>query len=207
MGHGDGHHAPIVVDKEAEGVPFAWVTPSFKGITRCFQVNLYVGHKVKNPFWGVEVGLDVVDYESYIDVSNLLMLVIHLEDKENGCCPAELEGALHHGGHKHTLCNEFLQVVKGNALHAEGTLYGAEADVPQVETILAEESVPWYGPLAGELQEYPVEVECSHPKEQVGNLLQAYVVWYTWDNMHKRKMTYKLTLDAMDDNTRRTTCG
>ena len=70
-----------------------------------------------------------------------------------------------------TLCNEFLQVVKGNALHVEGTLDGAEADVPQVETNLAVESVPRYGTLAGELQEYPVEVECGHMKEQVGSLL------------------------------------
>ena len=99
------------------------------------------------------------------------MLVICLEDKENGCCPTELEGALHCGGHKCTLHNEFLQVVKGNALHVEGTLDGAEADVPQVETILAVESVPQYGTLAGELQDYPVEVECGHLKEQAGSLL------------------------------------
>ena len=99
------------------------------------------------------------------------MLVIHLEDKENGCCPAELKGALHHRGYKHALCDEFLQVVKGNALHVEVVLYRAEADVPQVETILAVESVPWYGTLAGKLQEYPVEVECGHLKEQVGSLL------------------------------------
>ena len=109
-------------------------------------------------------------YESYVDVSDLLMLVIHLED-ENGCHPAELEGTLCHGGHKHALCYKFPQVVKGNALHVEGMLYRAEVDVPQVETILAVESVPQYGTLAGELQEYPVEVERGHLKEQVGSLL------------------------------------
>ena len=135
------------------------------------------------------------------------MLVICLEDKENGCSPTELESALCYGGHKYALCNEFPQVVQGNALHAECTLYGAEADVPLVETVLAEESVPRYGTLAGELQEYPVEVEHSHLKEQAGSLLQVYVAWYTRDNMHKRKMTYKLTLDAMGDNMQRTTCG
>ena len=205
--HGDGHHAPIVVDKETEGTPLAQVTPGFKGIMCRFQVDLYVRHEVKNLFWGIEVGLDAADYESYLDISDLLMLVICLEDKENGCCPTELEGALCHGGHKHTLCDEFPQVVKGNALHAEGMLYGAEVYVPQVETVLAEESVLWYGTLAGELQEYLVEVECSHLKEQVGNLLQACVVRYMQDNMHKRKLTYKLTLDAMDDNMWRTTCG
>ena len=99
------------------------------------------------------------------------MLVIHLEDKENSCHPAELKGALCHGGHKHALYEEFPQVVKGNALHVEGVLYGAEEDVPQVETVLAVESVPRYGTLAGELQEYPVEVECGHLKEQAGSLL------------------------------------
>ena len=44
--HGDRHYAPIVVDKEAEGVPLARVTPGFKGITHHFQVNLYVRHEV-----------------------------------------------------------------------------------------------------------------------------------------------------------------
>ena len=45
--HGDGHYTPIVVDKEAEGVPLAQVTPSFKGIACHFQVNLYGGTKPK----------------------------------------------------------------------------------------------------------------------------------------------------------------
>ena len=115
----------------------------------------------------------MVDHESYVDVGDLLMLVVCLEDEENGCSPAELEGALHHGGHKCVLSDEFPQVVKGDALHVEGKLYGTEADVPQIETILAVEGVPRDGTLAGELQEYPIEVECSHLKGQVGNLLQA----------------------------------
>ena len=135
------------------------------------------------------------------------MLIVCLEDKENGCSPTELKSALHHRGHKHALCDEFPQIVQGNLLHAEGMLYGAEVDVPQVETILAVEGIPWYGNLAGELQECLVEVECSHLKEQVGNLLQAYAAQYAWDNMHKRKLMYKLTLDATDDNMRRTMCG
>ena len=113
----------------------------------------------------------MVYYKSYVDVSDLLMLVICLEDKKYGCHPTEFEGALHHGGHKHALCNEFLQVVKRNALHVEGMLDWAEADVPQVEAILAVESVPQYGTFAGDLQEYPVEVECSHLKEQARSLL------------------------------------
>ena len=43
-----------------------------------------------------------------------------------------------------------------------GALDGVEADVPQVETILAMESVPRNGPLAHELEEYLAEVECGH---------------------------------------------
>ena len=109
--------------------------------------------------------------EPYIDVSDLLMLIIHLEDEEYGCHPPELEGARHCKGHKRTLCNEFPQVVQGNALHVEGTLDGAEVNVPQVETILAVESVPGYGTLVGKLQEYLAEVECGRLKEQVGSLL------------------------------------
>ena len=123
--------------------------------------------------------LDAADYESYIDVGDLFMLVICLKDKVNGCSPTELEGALHHRGHKCTICGKFPQVVKGNALHVEGMLYRAEADVPQVETVLAVEGVPQYGTLAGEFQEYLVEVERGHLKEQAGSLLQAYVAWYT----------------------------
>ena len=110
-------------------------------------------------------------YKSYVDIGDLLMLVVHLEDEENGCCPAELEAIPHHRGHKCALCNEFLQVVKGNALHIEGTLYRAEVGVPQVKTILAVESVPQCGTHASEVQEYLVEFECGHLKEQVGSLL------------------------------------
>ena len=98
-------------------------------------------------------------YEPYVDICDLLVLVICLEDEEYGCHPAELKGALHHRGHKCALCDKFPQVVQGNALHVEGTLDGAEANVPQVETIMAVEKVPGYGTLAGKRQEYPAEVE------------------------------------------------
>ena len=60
----------------------------------------------------MEVGPDTVHYEPYIDIGDLLMLVIHWEDEEYGCHPTELEGALHHRGHKHALCDEFLQIGK-----------------------------------------------------------------------------------------------
>ena len=168
---GDQHYTPIVVDKEAEGTPLTQITSSFKDIVHRFQVDLYVRHRVQNLFRGVEAGLNVAHYESYVDDGDLLMLVICLEDKEYGCCPAELKGALHHRGHKCALCDEFLQVVQGNVLHVEGMLDGAEVNVPQVETVLAVESVPGYGTLAGKLQEYLAEVECGHLKEQVGSLL------------------------------------
>ena len=178
--HGDRHYAPIVVDKEAEGASLTQITSSFKGITCRFQVDLYVGHEVQDLFWGIEVGLDTAYYESYVDVSDMLMLVICLEDKEYGCHPTELDCALCHRGHKRTLCDMFPQVVQGNALHVEGTLDGTEANVPQVEPILAVESVSGYGTLAGKLQEYPAEVVCSHLKEQVESLLEAEAARYMW---------------------------
>ena len=137
----------------------------------CFQVDLYVRHEVQDLFWGVVLGLNTVYYESYIDVGDLLVLVVHLEDEEYGFHPTELKGSLCHRGHKCALCDELPQVVQGNALHVKGALDGAEVDVPQVETILAVESVPRYGTLACKLEEYPAEVECGHLEEQVESLL------------------------------------
>ena len=127
-----------------------------------FKVDLYVRHEVQDLFWGIEAGLNMTYYKSYVDVGDLLMLVVHLEDEEYGCCPTKLEGAIHCRRHKCAFHNELPQVVQGNALHVKGVLDGAEADVPQVETILAMENVPRNGPLAHELEEYPVEVECGH---------------------------------------------
>ena len=143
-----------------------------------FQVNLYVGHKVQDLFWGIEVGIDVAYYESYVDISDLLVLVICLKDKEYGCHPTGLKGALHRGRHKHTLCDELPQVVQGNTLHVKGVLGGAETDVPQVETILAVENVPRYRTLTCELEEYLAEVECGHLEEQVESLLQEGAAQY-----------------------------
>ena len=176
---GDQHHALIVVDKEAKGVLPTWITSSYKGITCHFKVDLYVRHEVQDLFWGIEAGIDVAYYESYVDVGDLLVLVIHLKDKEYGCHPTELEGALHCGRHKRALCDELPQVVQGNALHVKGALDGAEVDVPQVETILAVESVPRYRTLTRKLEEYSAEVECGHLEEQVESLLQEGTVWYT----------------------------
>ena len=57
-------------------------------------------------------------------------------------------------------------------------LDGEGADFPQVETILAVESVPRYRTLICELEEYPAEVECSHLEEQVESFLQEGAVQY-----------------------------
>ena len=103
-------HAPIVVDKEAKGVPLTWITSSFKDISCCFKVDLYVRHEVQHLFWGVEVGLNTAYYESYVDVGDLVMLVVHLEDEEYGSHPT-LEGAILHRRHKCTFCDELPQVV------------------------------------------------------------------------------------------------
>ena len=99
------------------------------------------------------------------------MSVIHLEDEEYGCHPTELKGALHCRRHKCTLHDELSQVVQGNVLCAKGALDEAEVDVPQVETILAMESVPRNGPLAHELEEYLAKVECGHLELPVESLL------------------------------------
>ena len=65
-------------------------------------------------------------------------------------------------------------------LHVKGVLDGAEVDVPQVETILAVESVPRYRTLTHKLEEYSAEVECSHLEEQTESLLQEGAAQYTW---------------------------
>ena len=151
---GDRHHALIVVDKEAKGMPPTWITSSFKGVVCCFQVDLHVRHEVQDLFWGIEAGINMAYYESYVDIGDLLMLVICLKDEEYGFHPTELKGALCHRRHKHALCDELPQVVQGNALYVKGALDGAEADIPQIEVILAVESVPRYRTLTRELEEY-----------------------------------------------------
>ena len=162
----DGHCTPIVVDKEAEGVPLVRVTLSFKGITCCFQIDLFIGHKVPNLVWGIEAGLDAVDHKFYVDISDLLMLVICLEDEKNGCRPTELKGALQHEGGINTLSDKSPQAVKRDALHAEGLQYGAEANVPQVESVLALDGIPQDGALVIQLQKNVVKVKCGHLKDK-----------------------------------------
>ena len=107
----------------------------------------------------------MVDHESHIDVSDL-MLVICLEDEENGCSLTELGGTLQCGGHECTLSDESPQAVKRDALHVEGLQYGTEMNVSKVESILAPEGVPWDEALVSQLQKNVVKVKCGHPKEK-----------------------------------------
>ena len=47
----------------------------------------------------------------------------------------------------------------------EGSPYGTEVNVPQVESVLALEGVPWDGALVSQLQKNVVKVKCGHLKE------------------------------------------
>ena len=94
------------------------------------------------------------------------MLAICLEDQENGSSLTELGRALWHEGHEHALSDESPQMVKTDVLHAEGLPYGTEVNVPQVESDLALEGVPWDGALVGQHQKNAVKVKCGHLKEK-----------------------------------------
>ena len=50
-------------------------------------------------------------YESYVDIGDLLILVICLEDEEYGCHPTKLKGAICRRRHKCIFHNKLLQVV------------------------------------------------------------------------------------------------
>ena len=69
-------------------------------------------------------------------------------------------------GHEHVLGDEFLQMVKRDALHVVGLPYGTKVNVPQVESILALEGVPRDGALVHQHQKNAVKVKCSHLKEE-----------------------------------------
>ena len=103
---------------------------------------------------------------SPIDLSDPFMLAIHLEDQEKGGSPTELERALQCRGHECILSDESPQTVKRDVLHAEGSPYGTEANLPQVESILALEGVLWDGTLVHQHQKNVVKVKCSHLKEK-----------------------------------------
>ena len=110
------------------------------------------------------MGLDPADDESHIDICDPFMLAICLEDQENSGSPAELGRALRHGGHECTLGDEFPQMVKRDALHVEGLSHGTKANIPQIESILALEGVPWDGALVCQHQKNLVKVKCRHLK-------------------------------------------
>ena len=77
------------------------------------------------------------------------------------------------GGHEFTLSDEFPQMVKRDVLHVEGSSYGTKVNVPQIESVLTPESVPWDGALVFQHQKNPVKVKCHHLKwEKVERLFQ-----------------------------------
>ena len=63
------------------------------------------------------------------------------------------------GGHECTLGDEFLQMVKRDALHVEGSSYGTKANIPQIESVLTLEGVTQDGALV-----QPVKVKHHHLK-------------------------------------------
>ena len=85
---GDGHGVPIVADKEAKGAPLAGVTPGLKSIAHHLEVTLYVLNKVQDLVWSIQAGIDPA--EPHIDICDPFMLVICLEDQEDGGSPTEL---------------------------------------------------------------------------------------------------------------------
>ena len=101
------------------------------------------------------MGIDPADHEPHIDVCDPFVLAIHLEDQEDGSSPTELGRTLRQWGHERALGDEFLQMVKGDVLHAEGLSYGTKVNVPQIESILT---------LEGSIQHQlnMAKVKCRH---------------------------------------------
>ena len=63
-----------------------------------------------------------MDHEPHIDVCDPFMLAICLQDQEDGGSPTELRRTLQQQGHGCALSDEFLQMIKRDALHVEGCL-------------------------------------------------------------------------------------
>ena len=68
------------------------------------------------------------------------------------------------GVHECALGDEFLQMVKRDALHVEGLSYGTKVNIPQIESVLTLEGFPWDGALVHQHQKNPVKVKCHHLK-------------------------------------------
>ena len=75
------------------------------------------------------------------------------------------------GGHEHALSDEFSHMVKRDALHAESLSYGTKVNIPQVESVLTLESLPWDGARVLQHQKNPVEVKHCHLKWEVAERL------------------------------------
>ena len=60
--------------------------------------------------------------------------------------------------------DEFPQIVKKDALHAEGSSYGTKVNGPQIESVLTLEGVMRDGALVCQHQLNAVEVKCHHLK-------------------------------------------
>ena len=77
------------------------------------------------------------------------------------------------GEHECTLSSEFPQTVKRDVLHVKGSSYGTEVNIPQIESVLTLEGVPWDGALVHQHQKNPIKVKRHHLKwEKVGRLFQ-----------------------------------
>ena len=76
------------------------------------------------------MGLNSVDHESHVNISNSFMQAVHLEYQENGCHSAEFGGPLRSRGYECTLSKESAQAIEGEVLHVEHLSQGTEADVP-----------------------------------------------------------------------------
>ena len=57
-------------------------------------------------------------------------------------------------------------MVKRDALHVEHSSHGIKANIPQIESVLALEGVPWDGALVHQHQKNTVKVKCHHLKEE-----------------------------------------
>ena len=57
-------------------------------------------------------------------------------------------------------------VCKRDVLHVEGSSYGTKVNIPQIESVLALEGVPWDGTLVCQHQKNVIKVKCGHLKEK-----------------------------------------
>ena len=121
----------------------------------------------------MEAGLHTVDHKSHIDISDPLMLVVHLEDEENGCSPTELGGPSDAGGMNAPLAMSLHRQSREMRCMQRVCHMGQKRMSPQVESILALEGVLWDGALVSQLQKNAVKVKCGHLKEKQENYCKS----------------------------------